>query len=312
MKKKCLILNNRERIPEHVLDDFTSRLDVVWCQDIDRKENLTQVLRQHKDSHVLITTYMDLCRENLSILSGLEAIITTTTAFEYIDFDYCVEKNILVMNSSDYTGSSVAEHAIALMFGCARKLTLLDRRIRRKDFQCFDCMGMELSGKCAGILGMGHIGSVIAKMTSGIGMETIFFNRSKKGVRGCRQVDIPSLFNVSDVIFITLPLRQETEGLIDQKAFAAMKQSAILVSISPDRIIDFDALRYALEHQEIAGVGLDILEENSKYFELPNAIITPRRAWYTAECFERRIMTWKETLAAFLDNQPINLVSRSN
>ena len=105
MKCKCLVLNNREPIPETLLSDVDDRLDVVWYQRTGTDFSLTLALQEHSDTKILISTYMDLCQENLEILASLEVIITTTISTHFVDSDYCKKKNIKIFKLKCTQGS---------------------------------------------------------------------------------------------------------------------------------------------------------------------------------------------------------------
>lgn len=306
MKKKCLILNNRELLPEDTLDSYRERLEVVWYQN-PQPFNLADILNLHNNTQILISTYMDLNADNLRIMPSLEAIITTTTAVEFIDLDYCRDRGIQVMNTVNYTGASVAEHLIAMALCIAKKIIPSDRKIHQHNFQCFDEISIELFGKNAGIIGLGNIGTRVAQLVKAFGLNIIYCNRSVKKFAGGQQVDINTLVSTADFIFVTSPLNQDSYGLLGKKEFNSMKRNCILVSSSPEQIIDFNALASALNSRQILGAGLDLLETDERYLKLPNLVLTPRRATATQEClFERRITTWTNTLAAYLDKQPEN------
>ena len=308
MKKKCLILNNREPLPEDTLTSFSDRLDVVWYQNA-HPFNLADVLATYRDTQIIITTYMDFTEDNLKILPFLEAILTTTTAVEYIDLNYCRSHNIRVMNTANYTGASVAEYLITTSLCIAKKIIPINQKVHQKDFHCFDEIGIEIVGKRAGVIGLGNIGTRVAKLAKGLGLEVIYYNRSAKEFDGGQQVDLDTLLSTADLIFVTSPLNKDSHGMIGKSEFAKMKPSCILVSSSPDQIIDFDALADALRNNKIFGAGLDLLGTDERYLELPNLILTPRHANATKECLlERRVATWKDTLAAYLDNQPRNII----
>lgn len=308
MKKKCLVLNNREPISEDTLASFSDLLEVVWYQNAN-VFNLTDILKTYSDIQVIITTYMDFKEDNLKILPSLEAIITTTTAVEYIDLNYCRSQNIRVMNTANYTGASVAEYLMTVSLCIAKKLIPINQKVHQKDFQCFDEIGIEIVGKRAGVIGLGNIGTRVAKLAQGFGMEVVYYNRSAKEFVGGQQVDLDTLVSTSDVIFVTPPLNKDSHGMIGKNEFAKMKKSCILVSSSPDQIIEFDALADALINDKIFGAGLDLLGTDERYLELPNLILTPRHANATKECLlERRVATWKDTLLAYLNNQPRNVI----
>ncbi|HAT13695.1 MAG TPA: hydroxyacid dehydrogenase [Microcoleaceae bacterium UBA11344] len=301
MIKKCLFLNNREPDPEDIFNHF-SNLNVVWCQDCSVSFSLETILDQYSDTEILITTFMNLDVSNLSKLPKLELILATTTETSYIDQEYCEKHSIKVLNTPKYTGASVAEHAVALMLTAAKRIVDFNAQVRLGDFQVFEHQGIELFGKKVGIIGMGDLGKKVARIVQGFGMQVKYWNRSQLTTSLGGQTDLNTLLSESDVIFVTLSLNKDTRGIINFSAISQLKKGAILVNISPDELIKFDALKWALKEGKLSYAGIDLLSEDEKYFQLPNLIITPRRGWYTKESFERRIQIVKNTLANYLRN----------
>lgn len=250
---------------------------------------------------------MELNRENLTKLHELKGIIATTVAVEYIDREYCNERHIYVSNTPKYTGSSVAEYAFCLLLSAARHLLAIDCQLRKGDFNCFEFLGMELAGKRAGIVGMGDIGSRVARLAQCFEMNVVYFNsREKKSTVG-KPVDLFTLLATSDVVFLTLPLNNESRSMIGRQEISVMKNGAILVSISPDEILDLNALADALKTRRIYA-ALDLHKPQPALLNTPNIILSPRRAWYTRDSFDRRVATWIRTVESYLDGSPINTV----
>ncbi|MDC0357989.1 2-hydroxyacid dehydrogenase [Oligoflexia bacterium] len=303
----CLILNDRDPIPEDALVSLSARLDINWFQRLPDQFSIDEAISGFSYTNYLVTTYADLTAERLGRLEQLKGIVTTTTATEYIDLDYCRSKGISVSNTPKYTGSSVAEHLFALLLGSARQVPTLNQRTHQGDFDCFDVLGVELSGKKLGIIGFGDIGSTVGKIAKGFGLEVMFFNRSDKAGDGT-QVPLAKLLKECDFIAVTIPLNDESRGLLGVPEFELMQPSARLVSISPDAVIDRDALAAALRSGAIAGAALDLLGVDPYYLELPNLVLSCRRAWFTAECFARRIEYWRNTLESHLEGDPKNIV----
>lgn len=301
MGRKCLFINDREPYPEDCFHDIDG-IEVSWRQDHSGGFSLDQALASAPDTQILITTLFDLDAARLRRLPALEMILTITTSTDFIDKDYCASHGIRVLNTPGFTGASVAEHAMALMLTAAKRLLDFNREIRGGDFRIFQYQGMELVGKTAGIIGMGTIGSQVASMLQGFGMSVLFHNRNPRHSELGRQVDLDTLLRASDVLFLTLSLNPDSRQLLNAEALARLKPGAILVNISPDGLIDFDALRQALEDGVIAYAGLDIHHQDPRFLQLPNTVLSPRRAWYTHEAFERRIRAFTHTLANYLQN----------
>jgi phosphoglycerate dehydrogenase-like enzyme len=301
MIKKCLFINNREPLPEDIFNHLAD-LNVVWYQDCSSSFALENILDTNNDTEILITTFMNLGATNLSKVPKLELILATTTETSYIDKNYCNEHGIKVLNTPKYTGSSVAEHAVALMLTAAKRIVDFNAKVRYGDFKIFEHQGIELFGKKVGIVGMGDIGKKVARIVLGLGMQVRYWNRSQVTTNLGTQTDFNTLVSESDVIFLTLPLNQDTRNILNLQTIRQIKKGAILINISPDKLIDFDALKFALENGILSYAGIDLLTEDEKYFQLPNLIITPRRAWYTKESFARRIQTITNTLENYLKN----------
>ncbi len=296
MTIKCLFLNDREPYPEDCFAAIPG-IEVTWVQDHRGGFSLVAALDAHADTEVLITTLMDLGADNLARLPRLRRIITITTGTDYVDKAYCARHGIAVHNTPGFTGASVAEHAMALMLAAAKRLKDYDSGVRRGDFQVFEHQGLELEGKTAGIVGMGAIGSRVAQMLSGFGVRVLFCNRRPKHTALGTQVALERLLADSDILFLTLSMSPEARHLINAQTLAQVRPGAILVNISPDALIDVDALNDALTSGRLAYAGLDLHHEDPRFSDLPNCILSPRRAWYTKEAFERRMRIFTQTLA---------------
>ncbi|CAA6804375.1 MAG: D-3-phosphoglycerate dehydrogenase (EC [uncultured Thiotrichaceae bacterium] len=300
--KKCLILNNREPIPEDHLQDLNDQLESVWYQKTEPGFSLDEAVTANPDTHIIITTYMNLTADYLQQMPQLEAIIATTISTHFIDSGYCREHGIQIFNTENYTGSSVAEHAVALMMAGMRKIPAIDHEVRQGNTDCFDFPGIEMAGKTAGIIGFGNIGRYVAQLLSGFNMRLQYYNRSPRDSLIAEGVDLETLLATSDVVLMTTPLNNDSHHVIDADALKRMKPSALLVNISPDDVMDMAAVRDALHTGQIGGVALDLLVVDF-FLETPNTVLTSRRAWYTHECFSRRIHQWKSTLEAYLEGR---------
>jgi lactate dehydrogenase-like 2-hydroxyacid dehydrogenase len=302
MRKKCLVLNDREPIPENHLDDLAEHLEVAWYQRPGADFSLDEAVRAHPDAQVIITTYMDLRAEHLAQMGSLEAIIATTVSTHFIDAEHCRGRGIAIFNTAGYTGASVAEHAVALMMAAMRRIPAIDREVRAGNSDCFDYPGTELAGKTAGIIGFGNIGGYVARLLGGFAMQLQFYNRSPRATELARAVDLDQLLATSDIVFLTLPLNHDSHRIIDAQALRRMRPTALLVNISPDDVMDIPAVCAALESGEIGGAALDLLRPEP-FLGLASTTLTTRRAWYTNECFARRIGMWKQTLSRWLDGE---------
>jgi phosphoglycerate dehydrogenase-like enzyme len=303
MKGLCLIINNREFIPEDSLSQLHDGVRVVWYQKTGPAFLLKEALAAAPTADILITPFLDLNASALSSLPALRAIIATTVATDFIDLEYCKDRQIRVFNTPRYTGSSVAEYALALMLAALRHIPDVNNAVRAGDDQCFSYVGTELAGKRAGVIGFGDIGSRVARFAAAFDMDVVFVNRSPRQSPIARQVDLATLLSTSDVVFLTLPLNGDSRMLLGEPELNLLRDGALVVSISPDEVIDRDALAAALRTRRIRAT-LDVHRGPAGLLNVPNLIMSPRRAWYTTEAFQRRVATWRSTLARYIANEP--------
>lgn len=299
------MLNDRQPIPTDVLDHLSGALRTHWVQDASGGLDPGAEFRRRPDTRILVTTYMDLDARALALLPALELVVATTTAVEYVDLDHCRARGIAVCNTGGYTGEAVAEHAVALMMAVAKNVVPVHARVRDGDMLCAGLESMEVSGKVAGIVGPGHIGSGVARMVRGLGMEVVHTGRGPRRMEGSSPVELPELLAVSDAVFLTLPLNAGSRGLVGARELASMKSSAILVSIAPEEVVDTGALTEALRRGRLRGAGLDLVGGHDPFPRLDNLVLSSRFAARTRECQERRQLTWAATVAAFVEGREL-------
>lgn len=292
-----LILNDREPLPAGLLKEINQPYQLYETRPEDF--DLDEAIARHPDTRILVATYQNLTANVLRQLPKLSAIVLTTTAYEYVDLDYCQTHGIPVMNNKGYSQTAVAEHLMALMFATARRIPRLDQQLRAGDFAQFDQPGFEFAGKRLGIIGMGHIGQTFARLCSGLGMEICFYNRSDKD-SPFPQLSLDELLATADVLALTLAMNPDSAGLINAHRLGQMKRGGLLVSIAADAIIDQPALIQSLESGQLAGAGLDLHHPQPALYAFPQVVLTPTKAWYTEECMHRRTESWIQTLNQYL------------
>lgn len=301
-----LILNDREPLAEAQLQAIQA--SYVLYQKAPQDFNLDQALSENPEIEYLVATYNDLSAQQLAKLPALKAIVLTTTAYEYVDLNYCREQGIKVFNNSGYSKTAVAEHLMALLFAAARRIPRLDQQLRQGDFNQFDQQGFELAGKKLGIIGMGRIGQTFAQLAKGLNMSIAYYNRSPRDLP-YQQLPLKQLLAESDVLALTLALNTETHHLLNEEAFALMKPGNLIVSIAADDLIYQKALAKALTSGRCFAAGLDLHHPAPELAQCPQLVLTPTKGWYTQECMERRTNQWIQTLNAVMEGQEIHRIA---
>jgi lactate dehydrogenase-like 2-hydroxyacid dehydrogenase len=244
--------------------------------------------------------------------SKLKGISLVTTWFHWIDTPAAKEKGIVVSNLGKYSTASVAEMALALILALARKITISSNSTKAGSREYEEFMGFELKDKILGVIGMGSIGTYIAKLGQGIGMNVIGYNRTFRE-SSVPLVPIEQLLRQADVISMSLALNEHTENFLNADKLSLIKPTAIVVNISREGLIDQEAMYHLLVTNQIGGYAFE-LDEPKKYpvhqelLRLDNVIATPYIAWYTPEAFQRLKQVTLANIRAMIEGKPINTV----
>src|SRR5262245_11720465 len=209
-----------------------------------------------------------------------------TGAASYMNIAELAALGITVHTIKGYGDTAVAEHTIALMFACARQIARMDREVRagRSD----QLEGGELLGKRLGGIGLGGIGSEVARIARGIGMDVVVWNRTPRADAPAPLVDLDTLLQTSDVVSLHLVLGDDTRGFLDGGRIARMKPGAILGNTARGALVEEAALIDALATGRIGQAGLDVfhaepLKPDHPLARVPNVTLTAHAAFRTQE-----------------------------
>ena len=267
-----------------------------------------------KDADVVITNKVVLDRALIDGAPNLKLICVCATGTNNIDLDAASQKNIPVMNVAGYTGSSLAQHTVALILALATRWHQYSddvgkgRWTQSPIFCRLDYPVMELAGKNLGIIGYGDLGQKVARLGEALGMHILIAD-SFTGEKKAGRVPLELLLSEADVISLHCPLTDETDTLVDEQFLGAMKNSAFLVNTARGGLVDENALVAALKNGDIGGAALDVLSVEPPPAthplladDIPNLIITPHNAWISRESRQRlldgvvnNIRDWRNT-----------------
>jgi D-3-phosphoglycerate dehydrogenase len=209
-----------------------------------------------------------------------------TGAASYMNIAELKDRGVRVHTIKGYGDTAVAEHTIALMFAAARDVARMDREVRGGAWVPQE--GVQLLGKTLGVIGLGGIGTEVARIAKGIGMDVLGYNRTPRPEAGVKQVDIDTLLAKADVVSLNLTLNDETRGFLGPDRVARMKPGALLVNTARGALVDEAALIAALESGHIRHAGLDVfhnepLRPEHPLAKLPNVTLTAHAAFRTME-----------------------------
>ena len=281
-----------------------------------------QVMERLKDADIAIVDQFiaPVNKKVIGNANNLKLIALNTTSFSAVDFNAANKRKIKVANVPGFSKQAVAELAIGLMFAVNRKIALGDRLLREtqleldpgnKEHQKF--IGVDLKGKTLGVIGLGRIGTIIAQLGMGLGMNVIAYNRSPKNMKGVKMLDMKELLKTSDVVIISVPLTNDTRNFISKKELNLMKNTAILINIAPHEVIDKEALYEALKSNRISGAGIDdagAFKSNKEFFKLENVVLTPHCGSFTKESFFVNLPEIiVKNVESFARGKPVNIVN---
>ena len=226
----------------------------------------------------------------------LKVIVINGAGYDDVDVAAASALHVPVYNIPDLTANATAELALSLILAVSRRINELNFKLRSdisnasKYFRIGENPGHSVSGKTLGIIGMGNIGSRLARMASAIGMNVIYTQRRQLPIgleRSVRYHYFRDLLSLSDIVSIHCPLTDETRGMFDEKAFLRMKNGSILINTARGEIVDQGELVRFLQSGKLLGAGLDVFPNNSEVhpelLRMPNVICTPHIGVNTVE-----------------------------
>mgnify|MGYP000375871385 CR=1 FL=1 len=266
------------------------------------------------DREIVVLGKTWLGAEDLARAPLLEHIVFLGTgASSYVDLDAAAARGITVHVVPGYGSRAVAEHTLALIFACARQVARMDRDIRAGGFPSLT--GMELEGKTLGLVGLGDIGTEVAKLGLALGMRIIGWTRSGD-TRGARILlrSLDDVFRDADIVSLHVALSAGTRGLVDARRLALMKPGSILINTARGAIVDEAALVAALQQGIPASAGLDVFVDEPPRSDhalrrLDNVVLTGHAAFRTPEASYRLVARTFEIVNQLM--APIALANRT-
>ncbi len=227
----------------------------------------------------------------IDVCPNLKLIVRGGVGLDTIDVDYARGKGITVKNTPLASSASVAELAIGYLFMLARSLYKASAGMKAEKWDKKAFEGDEISGKTLGIIGLGNIGSEVAKRAMLLGMKVIALDPTSKGIFGVPFVALDELLAQSDYITLHLPKTKDSANLLDAEQFAKMKTGVRLINCARGGIVNEDALYDALVSGKGAGAALDVFASEPptdwKLLKLDNVIASPHIGASTKEAQTR-------------------------
>jgi phosphoglycerate dehydrogenase-like enzyme len=313
---RIAVLDDYQQVARQFTDWSTlpEPADVVTFRDHEDDQDALAARLAGFDVVVAMRERTPFRRELLERLTDLKLLVTTGQRNASIDVAAANERGITVCGTG-YFSSATAEMTWALILATARHIAQEDAAVRAGAWQ--QTIGTDLAGARLGVVGLGRLGSRVAKIGQAFEMDVVAWSQNLTDERcaeiGVTRVEREELFETSDVVTIHLVLSKRTRGLIGPAELLAMKPTAMLVNTSRGPILDTDALVDALRTGRIAGAGIDVYDEeplpkDHPLRELRRAVLTPHLGYVTKGTYEVFYRDAVEDVAAWMSGKPVRVL----
>ena len=273
-------------IERSILRDISPDIPWLRCKTED------DVIAQCSDAQALLIQYVPMTDRVFENLPNLRVLVRYGVGVDTVDLEAAARRKIVVSNVPDYGTEEVSDHALALILSLSRKIQEANAFIHRGtwDFRTITPV-RRLQTLTLGVIGLGRIGSALARKAHGIGIKIVAYDpyRDKTTIpEYVRMIPLDGLLNASDVVSIHCPLNDETRNLLDEHRLGLMKTDAFLINTARGSIVNEVALEKALSQGRIAGAALDVFSKepvlrDHPLLRFPNFICTPHMAWYSED-----------------------------
>lgn len=313
---KVAILDDYQGVAEQLVDwsKFKNSCEIkIFNQPFENEDHAIENLKSF-DALLIMRERTPMTKKLMDGCPNLKFIATSGMRNLGIDLEHAKSKGIIV-SGSEGNKNPTAELTWALILGLARNIKQESENMYQGYWQT--TIGFELKGKTLGIMGLGKLGSMVAKVGKAFGMEVIAWSENLKMAdaekHGVMAVTKEELFEKSDFLTIHYLLSDRSRNLVKYDDISKMKKTAFIINTSRGPIINEDDLIKALQDEIIAGAGLDVyaiepLPENHKLRFLPNVLLTPHIGYVTLDNYVKWYNQMAEDLQAFLEGKPIRIL----
>ena len=270
------------------------------------KEELIEIIADYNGLAVRSATRPD--ADVLAAAKNLKVIGRAGIGVDNIDLKAASGRGVIVMNTPFGNSITTAEHAITLMLALARQIPAADKSTQEGKWEKSRFMGVEVTGKTFGVIGCGNIGGNAASRAKGLQMKVVaadpFLSQERADALCIEKVELDELYARADFISLHTPKTDKTDGMINAKAFAKMKDGVYLINCARGGLIVEKDLKKALESGKVAGAALDVFEKEpareNPLFGMENVICTPHLGASTLEAQENVALQVAEQLSDYL------------
>lgn len=312
------------KIPGDHLEKLKASGHEVMVSEFSRPLTDTELVERVKGVDAILSLLTDRIDGDLMDAAGpqLKIVSNYAVGFDNIDVKAASDRGVLIANTpSDEVNESVAEHTWALALALARRIVEADEATRRGAYKGWEpdiFLGTNLIGKTLGIVGLGRIGSMVARRAKGYNMSVLYNKREPdpkaEQELGVKFASLDNLLSQSDIVTLHVPLTEETRHMINKETLAKMKKGAFLINTARGPVVDERDLVDALRNGHLGGAALDVFDNepniSPEMIDMPNVITTPHIASATIEARQKMgEMAVNAIMGGLSDKKPDNLVN---
>lgn len=312
------------KIPGNAIQTLKDAGHTVSISDLDRPLTPEELIKNLKDSDAVLSLLTDKIDGDVMDLAGpsLKIISNYAVGFDNINIQDATDRGIVVTNTPcDEVNEAVADHTWALILNLVRRITESDRATHLGSYKGWEpniFLGHNLNGMTLGIIGLGRIGTMVAKKASAFGVN-ILYNKKEPDPQIEKELNakfssLDELLANSDLISLHVPLTDETHHMINKDTLSKIKKGAILVNTARGPVVDEHSLVDALRSGQLEGVALDVFDNepniNPELVSMENVVLTPHTASATIEARNKMgELAVQAILDVASDKKPQNLAN---
>lgn len=277
-QKQSIIITGSDLAQEAV--DLLQDYQLLYAGRQPSEEEMVALCQQHNPPAIIVR-YGKISARIMDAAPALRVIAKHGSGIDVIDQAAAAQRDIRVLAAPGANAAAVAEHAWALILACAKSIIRLDSRLREGHWDKAHHKSIELEGRTLGLIGLGAIGSRVAKAGTAFGMQVVAYDPwAKQLPEGCESVDFTTLLNHADVVSLHCPLTEQNRGMINRTALAQFKPGAMLINTARGGLIEEAALADALQDGTLRCAALDSFTQEPltaphRWQPLDNVILSP-------------------------------------
>lgn len=321
MRHKVIVYN---KVDSTVIEYLKKTCEVVYFQQNEQLLNNPLFLKELSEAHAILGSRMSVNSSFLDLAPRLKIVSNISVGYDNFDMNEITKRGIMATNTPTVLNETVADTIFALILATARRIPEMDQNVKSgkwvKSNIDEEWFGVDVHHKTLGIIGLGGIGSSLAKRAHfGFDMKILYHNRSRneeaERLYNATYCSMDKLLHNSDFVCVMVPLTKHTEKLIGKRELSMMKKSGILINASRGKVIDEEALIESLQQKEIFGAGLDVFTQepvanDNPLLSMKNVVTLPHIGSATKETrLKMQLLAAENVVEGLMGGTPKNLIN---